>query len=394
MILLLAFVIGISAGPEVEPFALNASKLDWFPTLLSVGTWNVMLQPWFQKDWEKNVLQHLVGPDSPDVLALQEVWADEDVSKILNAPGRRHKYPYHYLPTARPDEKAGCDFSDQTLAYLANAYLECQLAANVPTNTLQQPLVEVPFQCLALGVGIGIQDNDPANQLCLACLINTLQYLPPNTPESNQAALATCAAGQGPKNGHKGKNGQLILSKYPITKVSETLFDGFLVNRLNIHATIKGIKFGFGHFAYNVLEDIQPELGVLMYGTLQKDHIQDFVDKGTEVVLADMNTGPNYQPEGFQHFADNGYFQASTTENTWCKQSHANFLPCPLAGGPPSLAIDHVMIKSGSNIHAFRAKQFNEYPVPMSDHVGVAVQLLSAKWSQKLTNAVEKMKKH
>jgi len=256
-----------------------------------------------------------------------------------------------------------------------------------------QPLVPVPVDCMTIAIGIGLHDYNPANQLCLACLMNTLEYLPPNTVESKDAAFATCGAGQGTKYCHKGVNGQVILSKYPIKHVSETQFDAFLVSRVNIHATIEGIKFGFGHFAYNILEDIDPSLSVLMYGATQKDHVQDFLNKGTEVILGDLNTGTNYQPSGWDLFAPNGYTQASTSDNTWCKESHASFLPCPLAGGPPALAIDHVMVKSGSGVHSFWARQFNEFPVAMSDHVGVAVDLISIKCSKGLKDAIEKKQK-
>jgi hypothetical protein len=57
-----------------------------------------------------------------------------------------------------------------------------------------------------------------------------------------------------------------VLSAFPIKNVREVAFEAFLINRVNIHANIKDIKFGFDHFAFNILEDIDTGLTPLMYG--------------------------------------------------------------------------------------------------------------------------------
>jgi len=305
-------------------------------------------------------------------LALQEVWTTEARDAIL-AQAKRH-YPYHYWPKER-NEQVGCDMSDETIAGLSYLYLTCLQTAGIDTQTVQQPLEPVPLECMQWAIGIAVHNYDPNNALCLACLINGLEYLPHGEAAN---VLQICGGGVGPKYGHKGVNGQLILSRFPIKDVTETRFDGFVANRVNVHATIEGIRFGFGHFAFNLLADASPALAPFMYGALQTNHVQDFVSAGVDVVVGDMNSGPNYQPDGYNLLLSSGYKLVSVDQPTWCDANHASFTPCINAVSIP-MPIDHIFVKESSNVISWHPSTFNNKPI-MSDHIGVSAWLYKCWW--------------
>jgi len=308
-------------------------------------------------------------PNNLDVLALQEVWTTEARDKILSKT--KNTYKYHYWPQEY-NENVGCDFSDPSVHGLSFLYWDCLVREGVDTQQLQQPLSAIPYECFTYAATLALFDLSKTweNQLCLACLINGMEYLP---REQSGYIFEMCGSQQGPKYGHKGVNGQLILSKHPIQNVVEHRFPAFIVNRVNIHATIAGVKFGFGHFAFNLLEDIDTDYTGAMYGATQPAHAQDFIDAGVDVIVGDLNTGPNYQSLGFNTLLNNGYRLVSPNVPTWCDKDHAGFLPCLNALSIP-MPIDHILVRKKSAIFSFHATTFNNRPI-MSDHIGVSTWL-------------------
>jgi len=116
-----------------------------------------------------------------------------------------------------------------------------------------------------------------------------------------------------------------------------------------------------------------------MYGATQKEHAVDVVEQNPDVYLGDLNSGLNYQKDGFVHLTDNGYSNIIPEDTqTWCPPSHFTFPPCVAAGGftgPYSAAIDHIMVKKCSGILGYFGRTFNESPL-MSDHLGVAATVV------------------
>jgi hypothetical protein len=272
---------------------------------------------------------------------------------------------------------------DPRVLEFAGYYLGCLMAVGVNTQTIQQPLESVPDECSFWAIYLAIFDFatvGSANQLCLACLINGLEYLP-REEASILSVLQTCGAGLGPKHGHQGVNGQLILSKYPIQQddVVQVQFpESFMVSRVNIHATINGLRFGFGHFAFNLLQDVSGygDLSYFMYGygtSLQTSQAQDFIDGGVDVVVGDLNSGPIYQPAGYNLLLASGYKLASPEVATWCDEGHENFLPCKNVGASP-LQIDHILVRESTTVGG-SPSTFNNRPI-ISDHIGVSATVL------------------
>jgi endonuclease/exonuclease/phosphatase family metal-dependent hydrolase len=344
-----------------------------------------MEQPWFTA-WYANAEKRLLNNDL-DVLALQEVWTAEARNRILAIPGLKRKFPHHYFVPADNSQTIGCNFAnDQQLFELAYYWITLVQASGTNTQQIQQPLTPMSAQAYEYALYLALYGYNPVTGLqCLACLINSLQYLPEGPPAFG--ALQQCGAYLGPKNGHQGENGQLILSRYPIQDVHVTKFDSFLINRANIHATIRGFKLSFGHFAFNLIEDIYPESGGNMTGALQPQMAADMIVQNSDAVLGDFNSGHNYQSAGFDTFIAAGYASGfkSPEPDTWCRQpSHQGFLPCLLSGVPPSHAdaIDHILHRKNSRVSIHHAKLFNDLPADASDHTGVKAELRRWLWGK------------
>lgn len=331
---------------------------------LSVGTFNTMLWPWMP--FEAANIEAIADTDF-DVLVLQEVWTKAAQDRIIGAVGK--KYRYHYAGSARPNEPPiGADFTEpsQNLLALANAYIQCVIGAGIDTQTLIQPFPNpTPFECSVYSIQMALWNFDPESQQGFACLLNSMQKLPSDgvTPSM---AIPTCGDHEGPRFAMDGVNGQLILSKYPIRTVSETHFDSWLINRVNIYATIRNTRFAFAHFGYDVIADAGFPLPT--YGAIQIDHVNDILAHSPDVVVGDFNSGPDYQPTGYNALISSGYRDVVPQPfPTWCPPSHLGFQPC-INAGSVSASMDHILVKQNTR-GAFTGTFANDL---ISDHIGVS----------------------
>jgi hypothetical protein len=345
-------------GPD-QPEKAKAGKA------LSVGTFNTMLYPWMP--FEDATIAEIAATDF-DVLALQGVWTKAAQDKIISAVGK--KYRYHYAGSARPNEpNIGADFTEPSgeLLNLADDYISCLIASGINTQTLIQPYPNPsPFQCSFFAIQQQLFNFKPESQQGLACLINTMQKLP-SDGVSPFKALPICGQYLGPRFAFDGVNGQLILSKYPITEVSETPFDSWLINRVNIYATIRNTRFAFVHFGYDVIAEYG--FPVPTYGAIQIDHANDILAHSPDVVIGDFNSGVDYQPIGYNALLNSVYRDVVQTQPfpTWCPPSHFIFQPC-INQGSFSASKDHILVKQNSP-GAFIGTFANDL---VSDHIGVS----------------------
>jgi hypothetical protein len=167
-----------------------------------------------------------------------------------------------------------------------------------------------------------------------------------------------------------GRPGLLILSRYPMSNMQSVPFESVRERRINLHATIAGVRFGFGHFATNTLRDIDPYLAPLQYGNLQPDEANDMINAGIQIVVGTTNSGPDYQPEAHNLLLANG-FRALFSEPTYCPEAtHSAFAQCLLNPGPRS--VDNIYLRG--NIGKCRTEKFAL--VPVSDHIGIGATCL------------------
>jgi len=351
---------------------------------ITVGVWNTMRQPWLQNSssgilagsaspqWEALVNNNVVQKDI-DVLHLVEIWTDTEMNKILSRKDVRSVYPYYYRPQKRND-KCGCigPYSPYFMA-LGTAFLNCLIANGTnPREIIQPSNGFLSTECLTYGLQIVLFDrsNRTDGFLCLSCIINSAQKYIPGLFGVEQI-MEQCANSTGPLYAYDGESGHLILSKNPLIGVEEEFAYSWLSNRINVYATYKGVRLAFGHFAYNLLEDVDPRLAYMMYGYIQYQQASQMILKHPDVIIGDLNTGYNYQPAAYNFLLQ--YYDSTFGHeiDTYCPISHKTF---PMCLGVPPQSVDHILVKKHSNIQYEEAEVFNVGPL-MSDHIGIKVKL-------------------
>ncbi len=335
---------------------------------LSVGAWNTMLLPWMP--FEDTVTSAIAATDF-DVLVLQEVWSKAAQDRIIKAVSKQYRFSYA-SPARTNEQPIGCDFAEPTghLIQLATAYVNCAISHGINTQTLIQPYpVPSPFECSVYALQLTLFTPEPASQQCHACLINSMQELPADGVSPFQS-VSRCGASQGNRFTMGGVNGQVILSKFPIRNVSETRFNSWLYNRVNIYATILNTNFAFGHFGYDVLADYG--FPIPSYGDTQINHVNDILARSPDVVIGDFNSGPDYQPTGYNALISGGYRDLVQPQPflTWCTPDKLFWQPCINAGSYSS-SIDHILVKQNAP-GTFTGRFATGF---ISDHDGVSAMI-------------------
>ena len=332
---------------------------------ITVGTWNAMRQPWLP-EWEDQVNKNVAQKDI-DVLHLVEIWTDEEALKILARKDVAALYPYHYRAQKRNTETCGCG-NNPYFTTLGTEFLNCLIRTGTnPREIIQPSNGRIADECFTFGVQMVLLN--PANTtdgfLCLACIINSAQkYVPGQFGVSE--IIAQCNAGKGPLYAYGGESGHLILSKCPLEDVQEEPAYAWLSNRVNIYATFQGVTIGFGHFAYNFIEDINPLYASLMFGQTQVQQATQMILRDPDLIVGDLNTGSNYQPAGYNLLMQHYDTTFSTETDTYCPSNRGSFKMC--IGAAPQ-AIDHILVRKCSGVQYELAKLFNTKLI--SDHVGV-----------------------
>jgi hypothetical protein len=239
-------------------------------------------------------------------------------------------------------------------------YINCLTVTGVNTQTTEQPVPAIDLTCRILGINIEFTDSG-----CFECLQNTMQELPSSPPPFT--AIDRCYASQGVRYAHGGSPGRLILSRLPLQNVQVQMYETFLVRRVTISATIAGVNFAFVHFAKNYLQDFDPSFGPFQSGPLQTDMASDLITEAPDVVVGEVNSGPDYQPDAHNLLVQDGYIPLFS-KPTYCPAAtHASFPECQAAGLGP-LTIDNIYIKKNRGL----CVPFEFAEKPVSDHIGVA----------------------
>jgi hypothetical protein len=143
---------------------------------------------------------------------------------------------------------------------------------------------------------------------------------------------------------------------------------------VNIYATILGTTFAFGHFGHDVIADYG--YPVPTYGDIQINHAIDILAHSPDVVIGDFNSGPDYQPTGYNALISGGYRDLVQPQPfpTWCPPSFLVFQPC-INAGSFSTSIDHILVKQnapGTFTGTFATD------LGISDHIGVSGKVVGS----------------
>lgn len=334
-----------------------------------VGTWNTELAPWLVPDGspqELAVIDQIAG-SRLDVLALQGVWTQQAQDRILADPRVKAAYPYSYATGT-------LQLRSQVTSVSRNEqenYINCLIGTGVDTRTVVQPATLVDPACDFLGLNVAF-----LSQSTFECLTSTMAVLA--NGRDALTAIDLCAAAQGVKYQYGGRAGQLVLSNRPISDTSETAFVTYAIRRVNIFATIGGLRYAFVDGPNNVLADTDPGLGPLQTGALQPQVVQDVVDHAPDAVVGSLNTGPDYQPEGYQLLTGSGYAPPvglPAARPTFCPTTSSSFAQCApgqtsfeASNGPDPRTLDHVL--SGPTARCFPSGTSAVTP-PLSRHIAV-----------------------
>jgi endonuclease/exonuclease/phosphatase family metal-dependent hydrolase len=319
-----------------------------------------------------------------DVLCLEEVFQDADVSAIVAAVSDAYPYSYFELtddPTAGGDPACTEAETDPLLdCVIAN---DCE---NDPAGLVTCAVANCSAEILALSA---------SNPTCFAC-IGANSGLPLDLLEQ------VCLEGGGTlRDG--GRNGVVLLSKRPLLNPSFITFDAFLVHRVLLHAQITDPGAGLvdlfcTHFTADLagvapyggsFASYEEEQAAQVTGLL--DWIDDVGPSGQIVALGDFNTGPDIPPDIVGEFPANyadlvaggltsPYADTPDRPCTFCEDNTLN--------GPSTndVVIDHVFFQGMPGGSSFAAERIFTDPVMvdpgggpistnLSDHYGVAVTM-------------------
>lgn len=328
LVLLVALALG---GLLLPSPAARAAAPEPVAPGLSIGTFNANLFPWVPH--EDEVLD-TVRSSRYDVLGLQGIFSQAAADRITGDTAIRQQYPYAYFVPGRQEvgKMTSVSRTEQ------ENFINCLIGRGIDTQTAVQPLTPIDPACEFLGLNVEF-----LSQTGFQALVATMQILP-----SGQAALQAidlAAAANGVKYSSGGLPGQLVLSRYPLTDVRTTDFDTYLIRRVNLYATVAGVRIAFVDWANNVIADIDPGLGPLQVGALQPKTAQELLDRtadtGVDVVVGSLNSGAQYQPEGYQLLLDNGYTPVTASDlPTYCPPSHAGLDTCR---DEPTRDVDHIL---------------------------------------------------
>ena len=353
--LLALLLAAVLAAVLVPPTTARAAGPDPASPGLSIGTFNTDLQPWLPHEDE---VVGTIRSTRYDVLGLQGVFSQQAADRITGDPTIKAQYPYSYFV---PGKQRSSGFRDISRTDLEN-YIYCLIGRGQDTRTQVQPIVEDPI-CAFLGLNIQFLSST-----AYETVVATMQTLP-NGREAIQA-IDLGQAGQGVTYSTDGLPGQLVLSHYPLSDVTTTDFTTYLIRRVNLYATVAGVRIAFVDWPNNVIEDIDPGLGPLQTGALQPETAQALLDRtagaGVDVAVGTFSSGATYQPEGYQLLLDHGYSPVTASDlPTFCPTTFAGLDTCQ---GQPTRDVDHILTSASGRC----TSPGTFATAPVSQHIGLS----------------------
>jgi endonuclease/exonuclease/phosphatase family metal-dependent hydrolase len=299
-----------------------------------------------------------------DVVCMQEVWTDDDAGAIQDA--LRGTYPYFFRKKTEDT---------------SNKSVPCGAWSTYKLNSC------VKKQCTPLGISAEecvsnacADEYDALDDSCKLCLA------------ANTDSPIWCALWPGAREyAWEGRNGLLLLSRYPIENPSYTPFDTVLVKRGVITATINKTTVQCTHLSSDLKTVPYPQDRRLRSWVEEQQEQVEILRAATDpqrcsVLMGDLNTGPStayITAEAFptwQQLTQTAGFEEPWDSRvcTWCADN-------PLGSGT-TYQLDHIML---NNCPAFRPRYTRVLNQPLqvaaegdmletrlSDHYGLLAELI------------------
>jgi endonuclease/exonuclease/phosphatase family metal-dependent hydrolase len=297
-----------------------------------------------------------------DVICLNEVWTDDDAQAIINALAPN--YPHHFREVTTDDSAPTVRCTDIGKV-LALAGCQADNCATISTT-----------DCVA---GPCQTAYDALTDECKICLA------------ANTADPTTCAIGGAKDFAYDGRNGLMLLSKYPLADATYTPLDTQLIKRGVITADIGGTHVQCTHMPAVLSVVPYPTGGT--HSTWADENAAAVTDligtaaaTGCSVLMGDLNTGPAEGtlaaelPDNYAQLTTAGY--SEPWDAPLCTFCSGN----PLTGAEEDTWIDHIMFYSCPDVTAPTFTRVLDETVTvttaegdietrLSDHYGVSVAL-------------------
>jgi endonuclease/exonuclease/phosphatase family metal-dependent hydrolase len=320
---------------------------DAAPQQTSLVTYNLGLASGFvdYAAQRRPVLIELVSGFDADVVCLQEVWTQDDVTAVIDGTKGAFPYSHHvFLKDTTPGPPACTDAESDPLA-------EC-IAEKCP-NTPASEIAGCALEFCNPEFG-GLSPD------CVDCVVA-------NIGKEVEEILSICKTSS-TRFAYEGANGLILLSRLPLTQTAhETLTStnvqrsvlGARVNlpglgdtaivctHLSSDLTGAGVNYNGPHGSWAGENGIQAEAAVDFTATFG-------ADAKVRVIMGDMNSGPAYgdavkaeiPTASYQVYLDEGYVDFPSTgtgpDATACTYCNDN----TLVRDPSSVQIDRIVLSS------------------------------------------------
>jgi endonuclease/exonuclease/phosphatase family metal-dependent hydrolase len=307
------------------------------------------------------ILTALTATDA-DVICLQEVWKDGDIEEIKAAMQDSHPYSFHRLTEDTSKRNDPCGVS-KTLKLNSCVSDECDAHGISAEECVQTACKE---------------QYDALGDECVRCLT------------AHTTSPIWCALWGTQYYVYDGRNGLLLLSRYPIEEKRYTALDTLLIKRGILSANVAGYTVHCGH--------LSSDLDVVPYDTsgrfeswedeqiAQVEALDTLADiDACTIVLGDLNMGPGTDalsvelPDAWDLIGELGFVEPwPERQCTWCKNNS-------LTDGGADMQLDHVLFRNCQTASASYSRVLDEplsletngasHDTRLSDHYGLRASL-------------------
>ncbi|KAL9657699.1 hypothetical protein ABK040_005052 [Willaertia magna] len=294
-----------------------------------------------------------VVPTDLDVILFQEVWLQSDANLLISK--LRRNYPFNYYTPLDKGPSVKCQAVSVSLSNNFFTCLVMNQIASMGWDTIKP--------CLgALSVWMEKDYN------CAVCFLASL------TDGKNVTETSTKCFSSGSLYSYDGSAGLLVLSKKSIERPKFSHLPSFLLRRGLLEMCIDDLYIIGSHFPFNYTIPLQQDL--------QTDFIEDIIQKRPNIILGDLNTGLNYQPEGYELLKEYGYRSVNPNIATYCPTNSSVAGSCSTEA-ELAQKIDHIMFDTEIHENVLLWKQKTRYAIEVfgnraptvSDHIGIKTEL-------------------
>ena len=365
--------------------ALGCPSSDETPPSLTVANFNAGLAAGYVDYMDQR--QPLIGPAlaalAADVVCLEEVWTQASADAILAAT--KDAYPHSYREVTKGDDATGGP--------------SCTTVESDPLKTCAQTNCgTVEPQNLATCVLANCKTEfGQVSSTCSTCIVA-------NIGKALEEILTTCTTAAGSTYTYEGRNGVLLLSKYPLSGTEYLRLDSYVIVRVVLHAIVATPDIGAvdvfcTHLTADLGADVKYAGKAASWEAENAAQVATLIGwvaqkAGTSgpfaVVLGDFNAGPAKGADiaaafgpGYHQMTAAGwkdpYADDPATPCTWCASN-------PLVRDGPNQILDHAMVVERGAAPGYTSTRVLDQAVMLtvenaakesrlSDHYGIQVTI-------------------